>query len=109
MVYSGGMSVPRRPYPRATLSRRGSCSSESWARDVGRFTGIRDGSRAEEYNAVCSLIVLEVVHEGFVGLAASNVRHGADGLRVVVCPSHVVVDSVVRYPGWWFPGVWDWR
>ena len=49
--------------------------------------------------------MLEVVHEGAVGLAASNVSHGADELRVVVCPSRVVVDSVVRYRGWWFPGV----
>ena len=46
---------------------------------------------------------------GFIGLAASDVRHGADGLRVVVCPSCVILDSVVRYPGWWFPGVWDRR
>ena len=52
MVYSGGMSIPRRAYQRATLSRRGSCSSKSWARRVCRCTGIRDGSRAEKYNAV---------------------------------------------------------
>ena len=53
--------------------------------------------------------MLEVVHKGVVGLAASNVRHGADGLWVVVCPPRVVIHSIVRYPGWWFPGVWDWR
>ena len=53
--------------------------------------------------------MLEVVHEGVVGFAASEVCHGADGLRVVVCPSRFVVDSIVRYPGWWFPGVWDRR
>ena len=53
--------------------------------------------------------MLEVVHQVVVGLAASNVRHGADGLQVVVCPSRVVVDLIVRYPGSWFPGVLDWR
>ena len=53
--------------------------------------------------------MLGVVHKGVVGLAASNVRHGADGLLVVVCPPCVVLDSIVRYPGWWFPGVLDWR
>ena len=53
--------------------------------------------------------MLEVVHEGVVGLGASNVRHVADGLWVVVCQSRVVIDSIVRYPGWWFPGLWDWR
>ena len=47
--------------------------------------------------------MLKVVHEGVVGLAASDVRHGADGLQVVVRPSRVVVDSVVPYGGWWFP------
>ena len=52
--------------------------------------------------------MLEVVHEGVVGLAASNVRRGADGLRVVACPSRAVLDSTVWYPGWWFSGVWDW-
>ena len=55
MVYSGGMSIPRQPYQRATLSRRACCSSKSWARRVCRCTGSRDGSRAEKYNAVCSL------------------------------------------------------
>ena len=54
MVYSGGMSIPRRSYERATLSTRGSCSSMSWARRVCRCTGSRNGSRAEKYNAVCS-------------------------------------------------------
>ena len=54
-------------------------------------------------------LMLEVVHEGVVGMAASDVRHGADGLRVVVCLSRVVVDPVVWYPGWWLPGVWDRR
>ena len=38
-----------------------------------------------------------------------NLNHGADGLWVVVCPPRVVVDSIVRYPGWWFPGSWYWR
>ena len=51
--------------------------------------------------------MLEEVHEGVVGLAASDVRIGANRLRVVVCLSRVVVDSVVWYPGWWLPGVWD--
>ena len=51
-MYSGGMSIPRRAYQRATLSRRGSCSSKSWARRVCRCTSIGDGSRAEKYNAV---------------------------------------------------------
>ena len=51
--------------------------------------------------------MLEVVHEGVVGLAAWDVRHGGDGLRVVVRLSRVVVDLVVLYPGWWFPGMWN--
>ena len=55
MVYSGDMSIFRRAYQLATLSRRGSCSSKSWARRVCRCTGIRDGSRAEKYNAVRSV------------------------------------------------------
>ena len=37
-----------------TLSRRGSCSSSSWARRARRCTGIRDGSGAEKYNTVSS-------------------------------------------------------
>ena len=105
MVYSGGMSIPRRAYQRATLSRRGSCSSKSWARRVCRCTGIRDGSRAEKYNAVHC--VLETAQKGAVGLTASNVPHGADGLWVVVCPPRVVIDAIVWHPGWWFPGAWD--
>ena len=55
MVHSGGMSIPRRPYQRATLARMGSCSSKSWARRVCTCTSSRDGSRGEKYNAVCSL------------------------------------------------------
>ena len=107
-MYSEGMSIPHRPNQRATLSRRGIFLSTNWARRVCRCTGIRDRSRAEKYNAVSSLI-LEVVHEGVVRLAASNVHHGADGLQVVVCQSRVVVDPIVRYPGWWSPEVWDRR
>ena len=42
-------------------------------------------------------------------MAASDVRNGANRLRVVVHLSRVVVDPVVWYPGWWFPGVRDWR
>ena len=38
-----------------------------------------------------------------------RMHHGADGLRVVVRLSRVVVDPVVWYPGWWFPGVRDQR
>ena len=53
--------------------------------------------------------MLEVVHEGFVGLAASDVRHGANALRIVVRLSPVVVNPVLWYPGWWFPGLcWRW-
>ena len=53
--------------------------------------------------------MLEVVQKGVVGLAASNVRHGADGLWVVLWPPRVVMDSIVWYPGWWLLGAWDWR
>ena len=53
--------------------------------------------------------MLEAVHKGVVGVAASEVSHGADGLWVVVLPSRVVVDPAVSYPGWWFPGVRDLR
>ena len=53
--------------------------------------------------------MLEMAQEGVVGLIASNVRHGADGLWVVVCPSRDVMDAIVRHPGWWFPGAWDER
>ena len=104
MVYSGGMSIPRRAYQGATLSRRGRCSSKSWARRVCRCLGIRDWSRAEKYNAV-----LGKVQNGVVGLAASNVRHGADGLWVVLCPPRVVIDSIIWHPAWWSPGAWDWQ
>ena len=51
--------------------------------------------------------MLEAAQKGVVGMAASDVRHGADGLQVVVLPSRVVVDPVVWYPGPWFPGVLD--
>ena len=53
--------------------------------------------------------MLEAIHKGVVGVAASDVRHGADVLRLVVRPSRLVVDPVVGYRGWWFPGVPDWR
>ena len=53
--------------------------------------------------------MLEMFQKGVVSLAASNVRHGADGLWVVLCPPRVVIDSIVWHPGWWCPGAWDWR
>ena len=51
--------------------------------------------------------MLEMAQKGLVGLTASNVRPGADGLWVVVCPPLVGIDAT--HPGWWFPGAWDWR
>ena len=51
--------------------------------------------------------MLEAVHKGVLGVAASDVRHGADGLWVVEPLSRVVVDPVLWYPGWWFRGVQD--
>ena len=48
-------------------------------------------------------LMLEAVHKGVVGVAASEVRHGADGLRLLVHMSCVVVDPVVWYPGRWLP------
>ena len=53
--------------------------------------------------------MLEAIHKGVVRVAASDVGHGADELRVVVRLSRVVVDPVVGYPGWWFPRVRDRR
>ena len=53
--------------------------------------------------------MLEGVHNPAIGLAASDVRHGADRLQVVVRLSHVVVDPVVWYLGWWSPGLRDRR
>ena len=53
--------------------------------------------------------MLEAIHKGVVGVAASEVCHGADGLWVVVRLSRVVETPVVWYPGWWFPGVRDLR
>ena len=52
---------------------------------------------------------VEMAQKGVVGLTASNVHNGADGLWVVVCPPRVIMDSIVWHPGWWFPGAWDWR
>ena len=51
--------------------------------------------------------MLETAQKGAVRLTAPNVRHGADGLWVVVCPPRVVIDAIVWHPGWWFPGAWD--
>ena len=54
-------------------------------------------------------LMLEAIHKGVVGVAASDVRHGADGLWVVVRLSRVVVDPVVGYSGCWFPRLRDRR
>ena len=51
--------------------------------------------------------MLEAIHKGVVGVVPSDVRHGADGLWVVVHVSCVVGDPVVWYPGRWFPGWCD--
>ena len=53
--------------------------------------------------------MVEAVHKSVVGVAASDVCHSADGLRVVVRLSRVVVDPVIWYPGRRLPGLWDWR
>ena len=42
--------------------------------------------------------MLGMAQKGVVGLTASNVRHGADGLWVVVCPPRVVIDAIIWHP-----------
>ena len=49
------------------------------------------------------------MHKGVVGVAAPDVRQGANGLWVVVHLSRLVVDPVVWYQGWWFSGLRDRR